>query len=292
MVDTNRNTAGLIELPKPISDEIWTKTQEASVVQTLARQINMPAAGMQIPVITGDAEAEWVGETEEKPVSQSEFGSKTLRPYKLAVIEMFSDEFERDMGAVYNALVQRLPVALGRKFDLTALGFLDSPGTGFDTLANAPSVVLDGEGVGGYFDALSGVTAADGDIEAWALSPQAEIDAMRVQDGNGNPMLISNYTTDVQIGSILARPAWRSRHVEGTAGEENVIGFAGEWSSAMWGFVDGISIDINRNGTVRKDGQDYHLWQRNMFAVRAEVEIGFAVRDPNRFAKLVRPSGA
>lgn len=290
MVDISRNTSGLIELPKEISTEIWTKTSEASVVQTLARRIEMPAAGLQIPIITGDPEAGWVGETEEKPVSSSTFGSKTLRPYKMAVIELFSEEFARDMGAVYSALVERLPQALSRKFDKAALGFEASPGTGFDTLAGAPAVSLDGTTPDGYFNALQSVTAAEGDITAWALSPAAEIDAMRVVDGNGNPMLVPNYATTGQIGTILARPTYGFRSVASAATEEDsaVVGFAGEWNSAMWGFVEGIRFDIQRNVTVRKDNVDYHLWQRNMFAIRAEVEVGFAVRDVNRFVRLTK----
>lgn len=287
MVDINRSTTGLIELPKEISSEIWTKTTEASVVQTLARQITLPAGGMQIPVITGDPEAGWVNETEEKPVGDSTFSSKVIQPYKLAVIELFSDEFARDMPAIYNALAERLPQALSRKFDKAALGFEASPGTGFDTLAAAPSVSLDGT-PDGYFNALSLVTAAEGDITAWALSPQAEIDAMRVIDGNNNPMLVPNYATAGQIGTILARPTYGFRSVATAATEDDpaVVGFAGEWNSAMWGYVEGINIAVNTNGTVRKDGIDYHLWQRNMFAIRAEVEVGFAVRDVNRFVKL------
>ncbi|MCV7064995.1 hypothetical protein H7H51_03430 [Mycolicibacterium farcinogenes] len=35
-----------------------------------------------------------------------------------------------------------------------------------------------------------------------------------------------------------------------------------------------------------EDGSTLNLWQRNMFAVRAEVEVGFAVRDRARFVRL------
>ena len=67
----------------------------------------------------------------------------------------------------------------------------------------------------------------------------------------------------------------------------------------MWGTVEGVSISINEgtitDGTTTVDtsGTDtvdipnlVNLWQRNMFAVRAEIEIGFQVRDTARFVKL------
>ena len=55
--------------------------------------------------------------------------------------------------------------------------------------------------------------------------------------------------------------------------------------------VEGIKVDINNQGTVTKGSEQINLWQRNMFAVRAEVEVGFAVRDVNRFAKLTKAAG-
>lgn len=66
-IDINRTTT--ISLPGEVSSEILQKTQEASAVMSLARQIALPGLGVTIPVITGDPEAGWVGETEKKPVS-------------------------------------------------------------------------------------------------------------------------------------------------------------------------------------------------------------------------------
>lgn len=282
-IDINRGTSGLIKLPAEISQEIWANTAEQSVIQTLARRIDLPAGGLQIPVITGDPEAGWVKETEEKPVSNSTFKSKVLTPYKLAVIELFSDEFARDMTSVYNALVERLPMALSRKFDKTVLGEGAKPGDDFDTFADAAKIKLDGT-TAPFYTALGSVSKAGGDISAWALAPEAEIAAMQLADGNNRPLLITDLQREGSIGSILARPVYKSR----TVAVDDVVGLAGDFSQAMWGAVEGIKIDMTNQGTVTKDGQAVNLWQRNMFAVRAEVEVGFAVRDSSRFVKLQR----
>ena len=66
------------------------------------------------------------------------------------------------------------------------------------------------------------------------------------------------------------------------------MGIAGDWGSTAWGFVEGISISISDQATLNDGGTPLNLWQRNMFAVRAEVEVGFAVRDANRFVKLTK----
>ena len=287
-IDINRTTSGVLSLPSEVSQEIWQNTQNASVVQTLSRKIDLPAGGIDIPVITSDPEAEWVTETGEKPVSRPGFGSKTIRGHKMAVIVPFSNEFRRDHNALYNAVVQKLPGVLAKKFDRTALGFEDSPGTGFDTLAGATAVELDGT-YDKWLDILETVGAAadDADITAWALSKGGEIDAMRTKDGDGNPLLIRDAALQGSIGSILARPTFKSAHAGDSA--TNVVGVAGDWASTVWGAVEDITLRISDQATINDGGTQINLWQRNMFAVLAEFEVGFSVRDDKRFAKITRP---
>lgn len=279
-IDIYRGTEGVLELPSAVSSEIWSKTLTESVVQSRARKVALPAGGLTIPVITGDPEAGWVNETDEKPVSSSTFGSKVMTPYKLAVIELFSDEFRRDLPGLYNELVRRLPFALGRKFDATALGLESAPGTGFDTLASAPKIALDGT-IAPYLKAMKTVAAAGGAVDGWALSEMTSIDALSIVDGNKRPLLTQDYSTAGQVGTILGKPVSTTN-----VGGNKFVGIAGDWSNAMWGAVENISIDINDRGSVTKDGKQINLWQRNMFAVRAEVEVGFIVQDDQRFVKF------
>ena len=116
---TNRTS---IDLPVDVSAEILQKTQEGSAVMQLARQITLPGRGAAINVITSDPTAAWVGETESKAVSNPGLETKVMRAYKLAVIVPFSNEFRRDVASLYDALIERLPNALGQKFDNTVFG--------------------------------------------------------------------------------------------------------------------------------------------------------------------------
>ena len=127
---TNRTS---IDLPVAVSQEIMQKTQESSAIMRLARRIDLPGRGVAINVITSDPEAAWVGETSAKPVSNPGLATKVMRAYKLAVIVPFSNEFRRDVAALYDALIQRIPNALGLKFDATVFGvFISLPITGGD----------------------------------------------------------------------------------------------------------------------------------------------------------------
>lgn len=86
-IDINRTTT--ISLPGSVSSEILQKAQESSAVMALARKIPLPGLGVTIPVITGDPEAGWVGETEKKPVKRGTLATKQMQPYTLAVIVPF-----------------------------------------------------------------------------------------------------------------------------------------------------------------------------------------------------------
>lgn len=288
-IDLNRTSAGVASnLPREISQEIWSTAVDNSVFMQAARQINIPGTGVTIPIITGDAEADWVAETAEKPVSNATVSSKVLTPYKLAVIEPFSDEFRRDLPGLYAELARRLPLALGKKFDQTILGST-APGSGFDVLGGSAAVAVGGaDVVDDLATVLSTVAAAGGDLSHWLVSPQLEGTVMTAKDGQGNYAFLRDARTDSgAIGSIFGRDVLKTSAVfDGTA-TPDVTGIAGDFArSAIWGSVEGIKVGISDQATINRGGTQINLWQRNMFAIRAEVEVGFIVRDPAHFVKL------
>ena len=290
-IDINRTTSG-ISLPAQVSSEIWGKTLEQSAVMQLARKVTLPGSGLSIPVITGEPTADWVAETDEKPVSRSTFGQKTMTPYKLAVIEPFSNEFRRDLPSLYAELVRRLPYALGRKFDSTVFTGT-APGSGFDVLSSAPAKTLDGTGTLADLIAINSSVAANGGVNTgWALSPQGEAVALGAADTTGRPLFISDLQREGSVGSLLGRPVYLSQAVYAAdadgagAGTAPLLGFAGDWGNAMYGTVEGVQVAISDQATLNDGGTSLNLWQRNMFAVRAEIEIGFVVRDVNQYVKI------
>lgn len=283
-VDTNRGTTG-IQLPAQLSAEIWAGAQEESAVMRLAQPITLPGSGITVPVITGDPAADWVAETAEKPVSKSSFGFKQMTPYKIAVIELFSNEFRRDLPALYAELVRRLPASIGKKFDETVFNGT-APGSNFDVLTNSTAVAIGGTGTyGKLVTALETIATTDAELTGWAISPQAEALLLKATDGNNRPLFIPNANDDRAINNLLGARVERSRRVY-KAGTPNVIGFAGDWAQARYGVVDGINIAISEEATINTGTELVNTWQRNMFAVRVEAEVGFVVRNAAAFVKL------
>lgn len=280
MADLNR-ASGSIELPAAVSDEILGKVLETSVVQRAARQVQLPGNGSAVNVITGEPSAAWVGETALKPVSNGSAATKVLRPYKLAVIETFSNEFRRDLPALYSALASRLPAALAKKFDTTVFHGT-APGSDFDTLSGATAKVLDYDGL---VSSLSTIGAAGYDLNGFVISPQGEATLLGLKDLQDRPIFIGNLQAEGTIGSILGRPVYKSRaaYLDTTT---DVLGFSGDWSQAIWGQVAGVTIKISDQATLTVGEDTINLFQQNMFAVLAEIEIGFRVSDTAAFNKL------
>lgn len=291
-ISTNRTN---ITLPTDISAEILQKTQEQSAVMSLARQIQLPGRGLTIPVITSDPEANWVGETAAKPVSNPGLSTKIMQAYKLAVIVPFSDEFARDMGALYDALVARLPLALAAKFDATVFHGT-APGSNFDTFASVAAQSISGTGNSVYKALVAADTAiasAGGILNGFALSPQAKGELLGAVDSTGRPLFV-NSVADGVVPRLIGAPAHyaKAAYKDGTSGSgatPDVIGFAGDWTQALYGTVEGIKIDISNQASlpIGTSNAMISLWQNNMFAVRAEIEVGFRA-DTSVFQKITR----
>lgn len=280
-VATNRTN---IALPTEVSQEILQKTQEQSAVMQLARQISLPGRGITIPVITSDPVAAWVGETEAKAISNPGLDTKIMQAYKLAVIVPFSDEFRRDDASLYDALISRLPAALGQKFDATVFGVGNAPGSNFDTFATCTAQNI------GSTNTYAGLVAADTDIavhngiiDGFVISPQAKGILLSALDGDGRPLFI-NSVAEGAIPMILGSRTLMSKGAY-ISGSPNVVGFAGDWTQAMYGTVEGVQISYSSDATLGSGNNAINLFQQNMFAVRAEIEIGFRA-DLSVFNKL------
>ena len=287
-IQTNRTA---VSLPAELSREIMQVAVGESAIMQLARRVVLPGRGLDIPTITGDPEAEWISETDTKPVKNPGIGMKNMKGYTLAVILPFSNQFRRDLPGLYDNILSRLPGALGKKFDQTVLGAVAKPGTAFDNFAacTAQSIMksVSADAYDGLVAARKDVADHGGIINGWALSPQAEALLLEARDKNDRPLFVGN-VADAAIPRILGAQTKTGRGLyklgaaagDSSAAVPDVVGVAGDWTQAMYGIVEDIQISISDQATLTYVDENeqtvtINLWQRNMFAVRCEFEAGF-----------------
>ena len=248
----------------------------------LAHHIALPGRGVTIPVITGDPTAAWVAETAAKPVSNGTPGTKLMSAFKIAVIETFSKEFVRDAAALYDALVQRLPGALAGVFDSTVIGATQAPSaTNFDTFANCTAQSILNANNGTYL----GLVAADADVAAHggvmnglAFGAQGRALLLTATDTTNRPLFLAS-ANDGVVDKVLGVPTYFNKNLYKAGASSGsvpaVVGVAGDWTQAMYGTVAGVDISVTDTATLTSGNTTINLWQQNMIAVRAEIEVGF-----------------
>lgn len=278
-IDVNTTT---IALPSEVSSKILQKVQEGSAVMKLSTYMDLPGLGTTIPVVTGDPEAEWVEETAKKPVSRPGLSTKKMQPYTLAVIVPFSNQFRNNLPALYNAIVQRLPKALGRKFDSTVFHGA-APGSNFDTFASVTAQSFGSDPYAALVAADADIAAHDGITNGFVIAPQAKSKLLGATDKQGRPLFI-NSVAEGAIPMILGSRTEQSKAAFKND-SPNVIGVAGDWTQAIYGISQNLSLSISDQATLTDGETIINLWQQNMFAVRAEIEVGF-VADTDCFNLL------
>ena len=287
-IDMNRLTSG-VDLPTSVAGEVIRLTAENSTIMAASKKITLPGRGTTIPVMTGNASAGWVGETDEIKVSRPSFGAKDMTSYKMGVIVPFSREFIRDAKALYDAAIALLPSALALLFDQTVAGITAAPGSNFDTLAGAPSAVLKADTAG--TDILGAVTAlakTNAQISHWIASPLAHAAYLGALDVHGRPLFVPNMDKQ-NVGSLYGSPVLRVSETLVPGAEEDdasVIGMAGDFGTATVGQVEAVTLRVADQATIQDGDKSLNLFQRDMIAVRATAEVGFRVEDVNKFIRF------
>lgn len=278
MVDINRGTTGVV-LPSDVSGEILAKVQEASIIQSISNRVTLPGPGISFQQITGDAQASWVGETGEKPVSNATLATKTMTPYKVAVISTFSQELTRDKAALYATLIDRLPNALAKKFDETVFHGT-APGSNFDTLEDAGGIDF-ADVYDAFVQGVTEIGIENYEANGIVLSPQAESSLFSAKDLQERPLFIADLQNEGAIGSALGRPIFRNRAAWYPAenGDPQTMGFIGDWTQAWYGTVEAVNIKVSDQASLKIGNDTVSLFQNNLVAILAEVEVSFLALD-------------
>ena len=275
------------------SAPIFERVARTSVVQQLARQVQLGASGVEIPYVTSKPVAGWVAEGGQKPATKGTMALKTMTPKKLAAIAVVSAEVVRaNPGSYMDLFRSEIAEAFAIAFDAAALHGTSTPfSTYIDQTTKSVEVGTATAANGGiHADVNAGLALLVNDgkrATGFAFDAVAEPLFNAAVDTTGRPLFIDTPLAEtaetVRAGRILGRPAFVG---EGVATAPNgIIGYGGDWSQAAWGQVGGISYDVSTEATVTINGALTSLWEKNLVAIRAEAEYGWLVNDAAAFVK-------
>ena len=275
-----------ITLPADVASGVIAKTQENSAIMQLAQQIALPGRGTSVHVITSDPQANWVDETAVKPITNPGLATKVMQPYKLAVVVPFSEEFMRDAKTLYDEIIKRLPGALAKEFDATVFTGT-APGSNFDVLSGCTAHNLSSDPYKGLVEADTAIAVAGGIADGYVLAPQGKGLLLGATDQNKRPLFINN-AAEGAIPVILGSKTVISKGAYKSAAGGDTIGVVGDWTKAYYGTVEDVKMKFTDSATLKDSNNNpIYLWQQNMVAVLAEIEVGF-VADTDCFQLLTQ----
>jgi HK97 family phage major capsid protein len=300
--------------PAVVAKPIFEAAARMSVVQQVVRQHPvLPDRTTSIPVVTGRPIANWVSEGGIKPATEGSMELVNLIPKKLACTVAVSAEVLRsDPGGYVTTLESQLAEAFAIAFDLAALHGLDGAGTAAGPFATYIDQTTRAHELGGTSQANGGVygdivqaiqelvasTDTSGRhhvVNGFLLDNQMEPRLLASVDTTGRPLWVDlpadQFSNGLsRTGSLLGRRSFMS---DGVADPNaKILGYAGDWSKAVWGVVGGISFRTSTEATMTINSSLQSLWERNLVGIIAEAEYAFVVADTGAFLQLRNDTGS
>lgn len=284
-------TGGSDLLPRNISQNIWKRTLEASIIPSLSTNTPMILGENTFPALTKRPAASIVGEGANKPQSEIEVGAKTVRPIKAVVgLEFTMEAILTNPAGILGLMESELSGALARQIDLAVLhGREASSGT---------ALTGGNEYVNQTTNRVELGAAADADKELWdgyglvvdgganftgfAVDPRLVYRLATARDSSGKRL-----NPEMNMGDAVTAYAGQRVHVSKTvsgdvdaSADTLVRAFGGDWDALRFGHVLDIRTRKIEYGDPFGNGD---LQRRNSVAYLSEVIFGWAILDTGAF---------
>ncbi|ANU28451.1 phage major capsid protein [Planococcus versutus] len=266
---------------------------KGSTVMKLAKNEPMTKPKKTFSFKAKGAGAYWVSETEVIKTSKVEWLTASMTAEKLAVIIPFSKEFLRYTAKdFFNEVKPLIAEAFYETFDIAALFGTNSP---FATHTSGKSIFTGATEAGNLIALGSGTDLQDEVFDAMALiesegfNPDGvaatntfKQNLRRAKTGVNGPRLYENLNDVEGMPVTYAKPE--------AFDTTKAAALMGDWDYARYGILQGIEYAVTEDATlssvVGADGKPINLFERDMFAIRATMHIGYMNVKPEAFAAL------
>lgn len=281
-----------------------TDTPAAELIQMLVPQlifsrvpgvrIYYPTGGpMPFPKKTGRSTAYWVGEGQDITESAPTFGEIKMTPRKLAALISVNKELLADTSGTAEQIIRDdLTEALQLACDLgylRGIGAANQPlgirnWTGINTIAVAGTPYTDF-----LVDALVGVMANNAEPTCWIANPRTKGKLLKLKDGDGRPLLISDYTgmpRDLLLGLSALYSSQVPTNLGAGTNETEIYCLDGKQIAI--GIWQEIEIEASNQAAIwdAAAGRAISAFQRDQVLVKATMRTDIIVRQPAGIAVM------
>ncbi|MEH7651187.1 phage major capsid protein [Bacillus safensis] len=291
------------KVPTEHSEIVMKEFMQTSAISQLAKYEPMTKPEKTFTYLAEGPGAYWVGEGERIETSTAKWLTAKMTTKKLGVIIPVSKEFLRyTVSDFFTQMQDPIKAAFAIKFDQAALFGKNSPfetGVSIMERINKSGQKIElGSGVGNgssIYDDLAAVMAliedADKDADAFTTIRTFRQKLRSAKDNNGLPLF--NQVTADAVPQALGLPIGFVNSESWDKSKAELI--AGAWDYARYGILQDIEYTISTDATlttaVDENNVPINLFERDMFALRATMQVGFTTLADDAFAAIT-PKGA
>lgn len=274
------------EIPSEFGTEIIKDVIENSKVMQLGVYEPMEKQKKKFDYLAKGPGAYWVGEGQRIQTSKAEWLQIEMEAKKVAVILVASREMlQYSMKKFFEEMKPKISEAFYKKFDEAGILNVDNPfAQSIEQSVVAAGNVVKAPLTGDAILELEGLVE-DNDFEPNAfISKRQNRSALRgVIEGEG---VNAEKLYDRRANELDGLPVvdLKSEHFE----RGNI--YTGDFDQIRYGIPFGISYKISEDAqlstVVASDGEPVNLYEQELIALRATMDIGFMVIKDEAFAKL------
>lgn len=272
------------EIPPKYNKLILKETMENSKVMQLAKYEEMDDLEKTFEYFAEGPGAYWVGEGEKIKTSKAKFLTATMRAHKLAVILPVSNEYLKySMSDFFSKMQPRISEAFYKAFDAAALLNTENPFTQSleQSVVAADNVIKGGLTYDNIVDLEDSLAENEFEPNAF-ISNRKNRKALRqaAQTVGTETEFIYDRTNDRIDGLPVANlKAMKEGHL-----------FAGDFDYMFYGIPGTIKFKISEDAQLstltNEDDTPVNLYEQDLVALRATMEVGFMIVKDEAFAKI------
>ena len=279
-------------IPSEQGTLILKETMNNSVMMQLAKYEEMTKQEKEFQYLADGVGAYWVGEGEVIQTSKPQWLTAKMVAKKLGVIIPVSREFlQYSVTDFFTQVRPLIAEAFYKKFDEATILNVDNPFAQSleQSVVDAEHVVAGGINGDTFFELNDFVNDAGFDVNAYISKTQNRsllrrvVDGFEQEDGTiTDPVRLYNRNTNTLDGVTVAD----LKSNEMKKGEL----FGGNFDYVRYGIPYNLNYSISEeaqlSSIVDENNEPINLWERELMAIRATMDVGFMVLKDEAFAKI------